>query len=455
MSGARTVLYAAFPDFGQAFCLLPPVSCSSKNEGASGDVDENKGSGFVGSTMMRTFRSLMIAFALAASLAVPPAPSAQQRLVIHSPDIHVAGPQGGLVSKYTLCTSGMTVDLSLNGKIVGVQLRNRNSEWNLLGETALAGCHIAGVIESSQGKDQSVQFRKKLICEVSGTQREARLVERFIPTKDSVRWEIDLDGPGPPWTTAIQTRLHFAKPGTKKFWTTWGDPRPDADPEIGWVDDPSWEDPLVPTQFLDRTLWYGAPYYQYGRPRVDQIMPFRDVFCIPLATVIDKKNDAGLSLALSAEDTTLEMTMQVSANGDVTFSRLFRRLQAGKPVHYSMDLIAHESDWGGGLRWMTTRYADFFDPPLASAARLGGTAAYSSYEGGLEVAKMKRMAFTVNWKACFDYPYQGLSIPPVADNQEWYRGIPISDSPHITDPPRQFPGWLITRTACGKWDSAY
>jgi hypothetical protein len=83
------------------------------------------------------------------------------------------------------------------------------------------------------------------------------------------------------------------------------------------------------------------------------------------------------------------------------------------------------------MRWMTTRYADFFNPPLSSADRLGGTAAYSSYEGALDVARMKRMDFTVNWKTCFDYPYQGLFIPPVADNQEWYRGIPISDSPHI------------------------
>ena len=67
-------------------------------------------------------------------------------------------------------------------------------------------------------------------------------------------------------------------------------------------------------------------------------MPFRDVFCIPLATAIDEKNDRGLSLALSPEDTTLEMTMQVSTSGDVTFSRLFRRILEGKPVHYSLPI---------------------------------------------------------------------------------------------------------------------
>jgi hypothetical protein len=158
-------------------------------------------------------------------------------------------------------------------------------------------------------------------------------------------------------------------------------------------------------------------------------MPFRDVFCIPLVTIIDSKNDIGLSLALSPEDILLDMTLQTSASGDTTFSRLFRRISEGKPVHFSMDLIAHEGDWRGGMRWMTRRYADFFNPPLASADRLGGTAAYSSYEGDLDVAKLKRMAFTVNWKASFDFPWQGMFIPPVADDAKWRRDYQQSQSP--------------------------
>ncbi len=333
-------------------------------------------------------------------------------------------------SHYILRSPGLTLELSRDGKIVGAVLGKSKLKWDTLGETALAGCRVEGNVESGQERGGRIQFKKNLRCDAGGTPRELRLVEDFIPTKDSVRWEIELDGQGPPWTTPIETRLHIPNPESKKFWTTWGDPRPDADPEVGWVDDPEWQDPLVPTPFPNRTLWYGAPYYRYDRPRVDQIMPFRDVFCIPLATVIDDRNDVGLSLALSPEDITIEMTLQVSADGEVNFSRLFRRIPEAKPLHYALDLIAHEGDWRGGMRWMTARYVDFFNPPLAAAARLGGTTAYSSYEGALDVEKMKRMAFTVNWKACFDYPYQGLFIPPVADNQEWYRGFPVTDSPH-------------------------
>ena len=189
--------------------------------------------------------------------------------------------------------------------------------------------------------------------------------------------------------------------------------------------------PSFRLSFPDRLLWYGAPYYQYDKPRIGAPPPFRDVFCIPLATILDDKKDIGLSLALSPEDILPEMTLETSANGGLTFSRLFRRISEKHPVRFAMDLVAHEGDWRGGMRWMTTRYPDFFDPPLASAQRLGGTAAYSSYEGPLDAAKFKRMAFTVNWKASFDFPYQGMFIPPVADQEEWPRGYQKSESPPI------------------------
>jgi hypothetical protein len=42
--------------------------------------------------MMTTFRPVMMVIVLAASLTALSASSAQERLVVHSPDIHVAGP---------------------------------------------------------------------------------------------------------------------------------------------------------------------------------------------------------------------------------------------------------------------------------------------------------------------------------------------------------------------------
>ena len=142
-------------------------------------------------------------------------------------------------SHYTVRSSGISLDLSRDGRIVGAVLGNNKIKWNALGETELSGCRVNGKVESDQAKDGKVRFKKRLLCDVGGTQREIRLIEEFIPTKDSVQWEITVDGQGSPWTTPIKTHLHIASPQTKKFWTTWGDPRPDADPEVGWVDDPS------------------------------------------------------------------------------------------------------------------------------------------------------------------------------------------------------------------------
>ncbi len=344
---------------------------------------------------------------------------------------------GGAVSPvfgaadYTLHSAGLTVELSQDGKVVGVILGNNKVRWAVLGRTDLAGCRTEGKVESIREKDGAVRFKKKLLCDSDGKSREVGLTEVFTPTQGSVRWEMNLEGQGPPWSAAIETRLRVPTVNKKKFWTTWGDTRPDADGEPAWVADPRWQDPLVPIDFPNRTFWYGSAYYRYDKPRIGVPQPFRDVFCIPLATFIDPQKDIGLSLALSPEDVTIEMTLETSASGDVTFSRLFRRISEGQPVRFSMDLVAHEGDWRGGMRWMTSRYADFFNPSLPNADRLGGTAAYSSYEGSLDVAKLKRMAFTANWKASFDFPYQGMFIPPVADDQEWPRGYTTSESPPI------------------------
>jgi hypothetical protein len=192
-----------------------------------------------------------------------------------------------------------------------------------------------------------------------------------------------------------------------------------------------WADPLVLKAFRDRSFWYGAVTYDYSQTTNFYMPIFGDVFGIPLATVVEEENDVGMSLALSPDDVLLDMTMQTTASGGVKFSRLFRRISEQSPVDYSMDLTAHEPHWRGGLRWMTERYPEYFHPPLASAGELGGTGAYSSYEGDLDAEKLKRMAFTVNWKASFDYPYQGMWMPPVPDGEKWTRLKPWSDDPRF------------------------
>jgi hypothetical protein len=346
---------------------------------------------------------------------------------------------------YRVQSPNLTVELSREGEIVGLVLEKKQIRWLVQGQTSLAGLRRAGAVEVEERKEGGVRFKKTLVGEAGGARKEVTLYESFFPTKDSVRWEMRLDGHGAAWSTAIETRLDFAGATEKKFWTAWGDPEPD-DPRLKtepwpevfyeslkWFDakeGPKWGDPLVLTAFRDRTFYYGSVYYQYARSANYWYMPiFNDTFCIPLATVADEVSDAGVSIALSPDDVLLDMTMDTTAAGGIKFSRLFRRISESSPVDFAMDLTAHEPDWRGGLRWMTERYPEYFHPPLASAGELGGTAAYSTYEGDLDVEKFKRMALTVNWKMASDFPYIGMWMPPVPDGEKWTRLKPWSDEP--------------------------
>ncbi|MBT3201953.1 MAG: hypothetical protein HN350_18790 [Phycisphaerales bacterium] len=269
------------------------------------------------------------------------------------------------------------------------------------------------------------------------------LIEQFKPTAAGIRWEIEIQGDGTPWTTPIQTQLQYPVAQGARFWTAWADPRHEI---AGGMDKEQmiaagilpgtnaggdWADPLVPVPVGDATFWYGAPPYRYDKTgipfcpnRVD--LPPRygadQAFCIPVATLVEPESDLGLSLVLSPEDLLLDMSLTTTAEGTITFSRFYHRLGRNKPVRFAMDLIAHEADWRPALGWMTQRYGEFFDPPNPKAHEIAGTGAYSTHWTDFDAEKMKAMAFMVNWKASLDFPYMGMFLPPLDDdNVAWQR----------------------------------
>ncbi|MDD2763357.1 MAG: hypothetical protein PHE83_05215 [Opitutaceae bacterium] len=154
-----------------------------------------------------------------------------------------------------------------------------------------------------------------------------------------------------------------------------------------------------------------------------------DLLAIPLASILETDRDAGLSLVLSPQDLPLDLTLSLTVDGGLAFRRLFHRISDKTPVCFAADLVPHEADWRGGLRWISTRYPEYFDPPNPAADAMGGTGAYSSHEADFDAEKMRRMALRVNWTARFDFPYMGMFLPPVADDHEtWisYPGTPTS-----------------------------
>ena len=51
---------------------------------------------------------------------------------------------------------------------------------------------------------------------------------------------------------------------------------------------------------------------------------------------------------------------------------------------------------------------------------MAGCGAYATDIAIDDAERLSRMAFRVNWKASFDFPYMGMFIPPVAsDTEPW------------------------------------
>ncbi|MDR3736413.1 MAG: hypothetical protein P4L10_12860 [Acidobacteriaceae bacterium] len=84
-----------------------------------------------------------------------------------------------------------------------------------------------------------------------------------------------------------------------------------------------------------------------------------------------------------------------------------------------MDLVAHPADWRAGLGWMADRYQTYFDPPSPSVSSMDGCGAYTSYQGELDKDHFRKMAFSANWNAHFDFPFLGMMMPPVSATEPW------------------------------------
>lgn len=294
----------------------------------------------------------------------------------------------------------LAVSLDPTGKIVAAKVDGK--VWSLTGATELAGCQTLGETkEKKNGKGFS--FTRAV---TDGKGHTATITEKFMPTKDSVRWEVEIRSDDVPWSTAIETLLNYPATEQTRFWTAWSDPEHSTN---------GWHDPLVLEPFTNAAWSYSLPS-GYSREKQGGFI------CMPLFTLAEPAEDSGISLVVSPEDLNLDSQLQTTAGGAMKFSRSKLRLGGGTTVRLAMDLTAHEADWRGGLRWMVGRYPQFFDPPNPHADEMAGCGAYSGDENPIDVAKFKKMAFRINWKLSDDFPYMGMFIPPVTNvDERWQR----------------------------------
>ena len=339
-------------------------------------------------------------------------------------------------SAINLKTKNLTVGISNDGEITSI-LRSdgiKIAPFHLA--TDLLGCKVEGVVHSRMCADGSFLVEKKLVND--SLRASCILTEHFIPAQNSIRCELTIRGEGEPWGTLIDTKVTYPnRSGKTKIWTTWAAPQfdslqigvslphdltkikpPDGDRAHYWID------PLIPVPFVNATYYYGAPYFQYNKMDVGFIPNLENLISIPLVSMFEENEDAGLTIAHSPGDNIINLTMKTTTDGSVTFSRLHNRISNKNTLVFSFDLIAHQNDWRCALAWMKSAYPEFFLPKNPLANQMGGTAAYSSYSMesmNFDVPKMKRMAFTVNWQASFDFPYMGMYLPPVQRNEKWKR----------------------------------
>jgi len=297
----------------------------------------------------------------------------------------------GLPAKYSMKVAGLTVRFDASGNMVEP----------MTGRTKLGGCRQVGAVAVKRVAG-GYEFSRQV---TDAQNHSATVTDRFTPTKNSLRWEVAIVSDDTPWSTAIETRLQYPATAATRFWTAWSDPEHRND---------GWRDPLVVRPFSNTTWPYSN--LTHGDPS------HGDFISLPVVSVVEPDKDTGWSVVQSPANFTLEMWLRTSAAGAIQFTRNKHRLGVGKPVRFAMDLVAHEADWRGGLRWMTARYPEFFNPPNPLANQMAGCGAYSGDENPIDVAKFKKMAFRINWKLSDDFAYMGMFIPPVKDvDEKWER----------------------------------
>ena len=329
-------------------------------------------------------------------------------------------------SHYEVTGGGMILRLDAEGRIEGVVIGADKKCFALKGWGGLHQGHRIGSTQVLKLSGGGMQFKRIVVLM---NNKKCTVRESFIPTKDSIRWEVDVHSKEAPWSEAVIAGLQWPVGKNTRFWTSW------SDPEMigagGWdlsaIKAEGWRDPLESRSFANSSRWYG------GNPAM-MVPSSGDYFSIPLCSVLEPKAGVGLSLVQSPEDILLYMKLTTDSNGKMDFEHLHHRLGADKHVRFSMDLVSHAADWRCGLSWMVERYPEYFNPVNPKALDIAGCGAYSSWEGELEAEKLNKMAFRFNWKASFDFPYMGMFLPPVETWRTFATYEEATKDPWVTTP---------------------
>ncbi|MFT3934446.1 MAG: hypothetical protein QM726_12565 [Chitinophagaceae bacterium] len=330
----------------------------------------------------------------------------------------------------SLANSLFTLSFDKDGRATDILLKKDGRHKAVVAYTEIEKFSRERTIAIPSADKQSIRFEHDLYAET--LEQRCKLIETFSVTANSIRWQIEIAGTNKEaksWSSIIKTIVQYPKDNDTRFWTSWGAPQFDSancDPALIASLSPyknnvkGWLDPLVPMPFSNQTMYYGAPPFDTADTKLGFIPSQGNLFAIPFASVFDK-NTQGFSVFLSPEDNIINLQMKTRETGIIEFDRMYNRISNGKKISFSLDLAVHENDWRSALQWFADHYPDYTKPVNKQAKVLGGTAAYSNFFDAFDSQKMKRMAFTVNWQASFDFPYMGMFLPPVNRTTKWTR----------------------------------
>lgn len=319
-------------------------------------------------------------------------------------------PAAVVATRHEVRAPGLCIALTERGEIAGATVGDRREQRAVRSGTTLDQCIDNGAVTSRSLAGGGVELTRSVKRKMTG--QTARIAERFRPTADSIRWEIEVESTDPAWSTGIKTWLDWpVTTRPTRYWTVWDDPEQRHD---------TWRDPLIPQPFATRRLWYGAAPWN-GEERIGGVYNLAARFSVPLLTLLEPEADLGLSLVLSPEDTLREIALDTHRDGRFAFTRCAHRLGEGRVVKFAMDLVPGAGDWRGGYGWMTRRYAAYFDPPVPSVDELSGLGAYTDWPRELNTGRLRQMAFKVNWAASYDFPYMGMFLPPTGEHEPYRR----------------------------------
>jgi hypothetical protein len=308
---------------------------------------------------------------------------------------------------YVVRGGAVELTVSPKGEITGVGKRKTTWKKALQGLTLLGECVQSEEIRTRRLAGGGLQFTKTF---VSGDGKSrCTVVDRFLPERSSVRWEVELEGDGDPWSTGISTKTMFTDTAGARFWTTWGDPD-HLSPAARTEERDIWHNPFESRTFRPMHLVYGGHFAKGGG------------YAIPVFSVLYPGEETGVSLLMSPHDPLLDLQMITSPQGEVRQTRKFNRLERGRRLTFTMHIFLHEPDWRAVMAFVVGKYPRYFVPRARNANEICGMGAYSSYEGEIDVATYRKMGGILNWKASFDFSYMGMFIPPVkTDTTKWKR----------------------------------